>query len=170
MVEWQKGTLLFTGATASMRGGAGFSGLGAVFFLSLVSLPSNEPPFPKFLGWFSFYLYIIGELQENFFWEICIEGTVTESGSRIPTTRHPCGTCRWFHNQCQVIPPPHHWIPHRKYFPEVSGEAQFSSAPIVWGFFSQQLQQYVATNGDRWQVETLICVEWSCCTVGFATE
>ncbi len=106
MVEWQKGTLLFTGATASMRGGAGFSGLGAVFFLSLVSLPSNEPPFPKFLGWFSFYLYIIGELQENFLWEICIEGTVTESGSRIPTTRHPCGTCRWFHNQCQVIPPP----------------------------------------------------------------
>jgi hypothetical protein len=47
MVEWQKGTLLFTRATASMYAGAGFSGLGAVFFLSLVSLPSNEPLFSQ---------------------------------------------------------------------------------------------------------------------------
>jgi hypothetical protein len=45
MVERQKGTLILTGATTSMCAGAGFSGLGAVFFLSLVSLPSNEPPF-----------------------------------------------------------------------------------------------------------------------------
>jgi acyl-CoA thioesterase FadM len=51
MVEQQKGTLLFTGATASMHAGAGFSGLGVVFFLSLVSLPSNELLlFPNFLG------------------------------------------------------------------------------------------------------------------------
>ncbi len=51
--------------------------------------------------------YVIGELRENFLWEICIEGTGTESGMRIPTTRHPCGTynCWWFHIQCQVIPP-----------------------------------------------------------------
>ncbi|KAH8952808.1 hypothetical protein BDL97_09G104700 [Sphagnum fallax] len=47
MVEWQKGTLLFTGATASMCAGAGFSGLGVVFFLTLVSLPSNEPHFSQ---------------------------------------------------------------------------------------------------------------------------
>jgi hypothetical protein len=47
MVEWQKGTLLFTGATASMCAGAGFSGLGVVFILSLVSLPSNEPHFSQ---------------------------------------------------------------------------------------------------------------------------
>jgi NADP-dependent 3-hydroxy acid dehydrogenase YdfG len=49
MVERQKGTLLFTGATASMRGGAGFSGIGVIFFLSVVCLPSNELPlFPNF--------------------------------------------------------------------------------------------------------------------------
>ncbi len=28
-------------------------------------------------------------------------------------------------------PPQHHGIPHRKYFPEISDEAQFSSALIV---------------------------------------
>lgn len=89
MVEREKGTLLFTGATASIRGGAGFSEIGE---LRTSGYPSRLEMFVN-LGLTLFYMVLLvrsaSMLERTYFadggcvhslWKICTQSTSTVFG------------------------------------------------------------------------------------------